>query len=261
MGPDARALIARERQLGGPSPLQRHQLRQALASAVASGMAAGAAGAAAAGTVAGGAAGTKLAAVAMGKGVAASVGSTGILGWIGGGAAVGVLLIGGVQLLRPRLEASSPPPPSATPSLSGPIQSIAPVRTEAARGAATSAPASSDPQSSPPSLPSAATRTRNRRSSPAVTDSLRAEYELIERAHQALERGDPNRALTILSEHQRDFAQGRLEEERQAARVLALCSAGRPEAQAEAVRFGKAFPQSLLGPRVRHQCRSAGTFP
>ena len=52
-----------------------------------------------------------------------------------------------------------------------------------------------------------------------------------------------------------EFARARSNEERAAARVFALCAAGRlDEGRAAAERFQKRYPGSLLTERVRQAC-------
>ena len=81
---------------------------------------------------------------------------------------------------------------------------------------------------------------------------------LIASAQGAIQRGDFATALAKLDEHQRTFPRGVLSEERTAARVVALCGAGR---QGEARSLGAAFlarhPNSPLAPRVRGSCAGA----
>jgi hypothetical protein len=81
-----------------------------------------------------------------------------------------------------------------------------------------------------------------------------AEAELLQRAQEAL-KVDPNRALALLNEHAQRFPNGTLAEERDAARVLALCGAGRQEDAAIAgAAFLSAHPDSPLASRVRSSC-------
>ena len=89
--------------------------------------------------------------------------------------------------------------------------------------------------------------------SPAST--LEAETRLLREAHDAMQAGQPAKALDLLDQQSLAYAGGQLVEERAAARVLALCKAGRPEAaQAAAARFLQEHPQSPLADRVRTAC-------
>lgn len=86
-------------------------------------------------------------------------------------------------------------------------------------------------------------------------DDLAGELLLIQRAQRALARGDGAAALDALDAHARAHPRGRLTEERQAARVLALCAVGRAdEARAAATRFVARYPTSPHAARVRGAC-------
>jgi hypothetical protein len=86
-------------------------------------------------------------------------------------------------------------------------------------------------------------------------DQLREETLELRRAQQALRAGDATRALSLLNEQDRAFQPGQLQEERAAARVLALCQSGQVDrAHAEAVRFEQRWPKSALLARVRSAC-------
>jgi hypothetical protein len=90
---------------------------------------------------------------------------------------------------------------------------------------------------------------------PALPDALRAETEALRSAQQALRDGEPQRALRLLDEQDRSFRAGLLQQERAAARVLALCQAGMAnEARAQALRFERLWPKSALLGRVRAAC-------
>lgn len=79
-----------------------------------------------------------------------------------------------------------------------------------------------------------------------VPDAVREEAALL-RAARALLASDPAGALAKLDEHARRFPSGALTEEREAARILALCKTGREdEATAAAARFVGGHPRSPL---------------
>jgi len=110
---------------------------------------------------------------------------------------------------------------------------------------------------------------QNKQNKPSSTTTIQspalqtgAEVELIQRAQQALEAGDATAALVLLSEHARRFPNGALSEERDAARVLALCGAGQ---QDDAEQMGAAFlgryPSSPLASRVRASCAGPSSSP
>lgn len=79
--------------------------------------------------------------------------------------------------------------------------------------------------------------------------SLAAERALLEVARAALAKGDTTHALEALERHQREHAQGRLREEREALFIEGLRAAGRDqEAEARREKFLREFPESLLAP-------------
>ncbi len=128
---------------------------------------------------------------------------------------------------------------------------VAPV-TPAARGA---------PPARLPAEPAASPASASPRlvSPPAVQlatpDAVVAEAALLQRARSALATGDGVEALARLDEHAQRFPRGALTEEQKAARVLALCAAGRAvEARAAATAFLASTPHSPLAPQVTRAC-------
>jgi hypothetical protein len=86
-------------------------------------------------------------------------------------------------------------------------------------------------------------------------DGLRVETEALRQAQQALHDKEPARALQLLDEQDLRFRDGQLPQERTAARILALCQAGRVEsAREQARRFESRWPRSALLGRVRAAC-------
>jgi hypothetical protein len=84
------------------------------------------------------------------------------------------------------------------------------------------------------------------------------ELELLRRARIELATGDPSGALVTLAEHEQAYPSGALREEAAALRVEALARAGDgPAARAAAARFGKTYPTSAYGERVRSVAASA----
>jgi outer membrane protein assembly factor BamD (BamD/ComL family) len=78
---------------------------------------------------------------------------------------------------------------------------------------------------------------------------------LLRGARAALARGDGATALARVDEHAARFPAGALVEERQAARVFALCASGRAtEARATASTFLATSPRSPLAPQVQRTC-------
>lgn len=89
----------------------------------------------------------------------------------------------------------------------------------------------------------------------AGASGLAAEVALLRRAQGAIRAGDPDGALRHLAAHARRFPSGMMTEEREAARVVALCDAGRnDEARGVARRFLRERPGSPLAARVRAAC-------
>lgn len=85
--------------------------------------------------------------------------------------------------------------------------------------------------------------------------TLEAETRLLRQTHADIREGRPEQALARLREYDRQFGQGTMRAEHQAARVLALCQLGkRQESRAEAERFLERWPNSPLAPRVRAAC-------
>lgn len=80
---------------------------------------------------------------------------------------------------------------------------------------------------------------------------------LVERAEAALRDGQPERALELLREHERRFAQAPTAQEREALRVLALCAAGR-ETEGRGARwaFLREHPRSAYRERIERACPS-----
>jgi hypothetical protein len=86
-------------------------------------------------------------------------------------------------------------------------------------------------------------------------DALAEELRLIRGAQGALATGKAESALATLAEHAARFPKGVLAEERDAARVQALCALGRSlEARGVADRFLESWPHSAHAIRVRGSC-------
>jgi hypothetical protein len=91
--------------------------------------------------------------------------------------------------------------------------------------------ASSAPDDTPPTATvtaaAAPAPARSARPQPSASVDLEGEMALLASAQGAIQRGDYASALAKLDEHQRAYPGGVLSEERTAARVVALCGAGR----------------------------------
>jgi hypothetical protein len=86
--------------------------------------------------------------------------------------------------------------------------------------------------------------------------SLVREVALLRRAHEALRDGQPQSALRMLVDYDREFPSGALREERDAIAVIAGCQAEPgPHARRRAQELLRAAPGSLLADRVRAACQ------
>jgi hypothetical protein len=92
-----------------------------------------------------------------------------------------------------------------------------------------------------------------RRQTPA--DRLAEEVAILSKATSELRAGRPNQGLRLLEEHQRKFPNGRLAEERRAARIQALCALGHlAAAEAELGRLAQSSPRSPHLARAQRAC-------
>ena len=86
---------------------------------------------------------------------------------------------------------------------------------------------------------------------PTSPSELARERAIIDVVRAAIARGHADSALAAVERHASAFPAGRLREEREGLRVLALVRAGRAEeARAAATRFKQAYPASLLWPAI-----------
>ena len=91
---------------------------------------------------------------------------------------------------------------------------------------------------------------------PAAPDRLAIEAQELRAAQRALRAGDNERALALLEQQDAHHPSGALAQERQAARVLALCQSQQVAlARHEAEIFETRFPESPLLGKVRGACR------
>jgi hypothetical protein len=103
------------------------------------------------------------------------------------------------------------------------------------------------PFDGPPRLPAARPPHRGLTQAEAYARELR----FLQPAREALARDDFTAALAATSAHERAFPRGRLVEEREALRIVALAGARRgDEARRAAAAFHARFPASLLQKRV-----------
>lgn len=146
---------------------------------------------------------------------------------------LGMGIAGAVVLLRDRKPPVPPAEASASPALAvrSALSAVAPPPTPLP--AAPLAPSATEPH---PSAKAASPR-----------ESYAAELELLRRAQAAYASGDFSGSLVPLSEHARQFPNGRLAEEREALRVSCLRGLGRSsDARRAAASFAQRFPHSVL---------------
>lgn len=117
-----------------------------------------------------------------------------------------------------------------------------------------------EPTPEPPPPPPANTPTIEPSDDPAAdrADDLAAELAHLQRARAALDRSDPDAALTHLAAHAGQFPGGQMVQDRQLLRVEALCARGdAPAARAEASAFLQRYPGSPHAVRVQSFCPDA----
>ncbi|WP_437595363.1 hypothetical protein [Sorangium sp. So ce590] len=162
----------------------------------------------------------------------------------------------------PAVTPPAAPPPAVTPPAAAPVAAPAPMAapSRAARAVASAPPRPLDPGAedaarAPSTGGGEREPARPRGGQPATPSTLAAEMALLREAQDAVRDGDPSAALDRLDDLGARFPEGQLREERMAARVLALCAAGRaPEARAEAERLLGEAPGSVHMGRVRASC-------
>lgn len=123
-----------------------------------------------------------------------------------------------------------------------------------------SAPPAELPKAAEPAVeapaPSEAPAAPARASKPASGLRLQEEAALLAEVQGALRSGQAGAALGKLESYDRRFPTGMLRAEADAARVFALCSAGRVEkARASAARFVQRYPSSPAAARVQAACK------
>ena len=143
---------------------------------------------------------------------------------------------------EPRAEPEAPVLPAPAPPVEAPVEEPeefvaieeAPPRARRRREPA--------PPEEPPEEPPA----------PAVS-TLQQEVALMQRAHAALERGDPRAALGALDEHASRFEDGVLRLDREATRWVARCEL-EPSARAGGRAFAERHPRHPQAARLRRAC-------
>jgi hypothetical protein len=186
----------------------------------------------------------------------AKLATWGGIGFIAGATTLGVTVVA-VDAVRPgpatALSSSMAPKNASAPLQRGalahslPDESTEPSEPELQGDSAETAP----PRPAADPMPSAlASPPRN-----LPAEHLGGELPLIEQAQQALRQGNPQRAMSLLAEHERSFPNGTLAEERLAGKALALCQLGQTAASRQAADVLRRFnPHSPLWPRVAKAC-------
>lgn len=175
-----------------------------------------------------------------------------------------VLALGGAAVVGARALHSEPTPLAASvASAASDAAPVAPVTNapNAPTGdpAATSAPApradpapvatADEPAPAPTTSAAAAPSSAPDAGAPGRDVDLATERELLDSARAAIARGQGSAAIALLERHAKDFARGRLGEEREALWIRALVASGRiDDARARAARFKRSFPRSLQLP-------------
>lgn len=86
--------------------------------------------------------------------------------------------------------------------------------------------------------------------------TLKEEALLLSKAQAALQRGDTATAISVLSEHRKQFPSGVLSGEREAALAVAYCKSGNlAEGRAKAERFVARHPSSPMVQRLKTACK------
>jgi len=232
LSPEALRIIARGR-TDDPTPADRERVRQRLARSLAAGAAIGAT-----------AGGTALAAGWVPKAIAAVV----VLA--GSAAVLGALHPWSARAPAPAAAPAAAALPAALPP--APLEPAAPTPAEAPLAPAPAhqvAPAVRAPHELPRPAPAPAAP------APPPEDGLVAETSALREAQLELRAGHAEQALQLLDGQLVRFRGGALEQERQAARILALCQLQQREAaQAATAALERDFPGSPLLSRVRSAC-------
>jgi hypothetical protein len=154
---------------------------------------------------------------------------------------------------RPRTSRVSPARPAVAPEAPAVVEEPSPKpvlpevrRREVARSEARPAETVSVPVSEVTAAPV-----------PAL-NSLDPELAVLRQAQEDLRAGLPAQALRRLSEYDRRFGKGALDQEHRAIEAIALCQVHPgPAAQAKAERFLRVVPESPLAERVRSACKKS----
>lgn len=279
LDPEEEAVLESARRALSPATAVTQRMRAALLVKIAApGIAVGASAAASSAAAASSTAAASGAAAAAAASVAtATAGGAAPLAAVAGGAVAGAKLAVGAGLMKAALgvttavllaTATSPywlpePTPTATAPAAPALVTPAP---RTSTGRARSAPAAPVPKGlvAPSQQPardgvtSQAPAEVARRAAP-VTDTpqqkLQVELDLLKRSQQALQAGQAQLALDLLAKLDAQHPKSSLGQEREVARVLALCGVGRVAAARQvAQRVLAASPNSLYAGRIQASC-------
>jgi hypothetical protein len=88
-------------------------------------------------------------------------------------------------------------------------------------------------------------------------NTFEQELRLIKAARESVDQGQIATATSLLNQHARLFPSGVFADEREALRALAACHTAKPGQRAAlAARFGRAYPASPYGERVKRACKA-----
>jgi hypothetical protein len=265
LGPRAKALLEAAHDGDEPTREDQARVRAAIAASLVTGVAGLGLSATSAKTAALAAGGASGAAVGAGGGIAGATTAVGIaakavlslalVSAAGAGTTLYVRSSAHVDVRSISAPGSAPATPAAPAARENP-------RAELAQPVAIPTTARTTLELSTPSakpVTSAATPPPATRAHATSTASdVEAEVLLIGEAHRALQSGNASDALVILDEYARRYPAGALGEERDAARIGALCALGRVvEGRDAADRFLREFPSSPHAARVRTSCGAA----
>jgi hypothetical protein len=161
-------------------------------------------------------------------------------------------VLGGSIVATRQMAREDPPTVVPVPTVTAPVASVP-----------ANAPDDSVPSSPQPAAQSAG-QAHAMSSPPSSASSERVgtvarEREVLDAARAALSHGRSGEALAAVREHQRRWPHGVLEEEREVLAVRALVATGETAvACARAVRFRRAFPESMLSDVVSSALANAG---
>jgi hypothetical protein len=245
LGPEASALLEAARNGDEPTQVDAGRVRAAIATRLAAGLGAGAAG---------------LGAAAAARSWAMPLVRSGAM------LPVAMALVVAIDLsprfaaqhgAGPATDASQnvAPAPVAAPAESASRPSVAASPPAPATSSLEALTTPAQPGAREHSAPVAVSTSASSPRSVSATRDVAAEVRLLVEAHRAIDNGDATRALVLLAEHARRYPKGALGEERDAARVRALCALGRSaEAREATERFLRTSPQSPLAGPLRASC-------